>query len=557
MVLFSTEFILDKDGYSSNSDGEDDLEDHGDQCDFGGARRHSGDETELQSFIPTDKTQRRRSSKNRNPQDRLEPTRGVLTEQASRNRQARRLENARTMAGKRKSQEKAQEAQAPKRKTPQERQDARNKRKAALAQQAKEAKRPRKQPEASDSEESGDENEPMKAMILRQQAEMAKIMAENAQLKAKKKKRGSPVTARIPQGGDLPDKITKYVEENTWRETKLLANNKEVMVVCADIMANVPEFQALVKKDEVNKDENIEAFFEVYKKTVCKAINEKRSNVQSALKKAYERRVIGGDSVPTLKQLKSIIARKGLELIEPAPEDAPEDERVETAAKICEIQERRAWFKWYWICLLPAVAGKKNWGYTIRNYVTPSNGVHPTDPKKKFLTSSDEAMVLALYENCGQRFPYTAECKLAGEKADKFHPRYQSKWTNSAAGQCEFGGWNLKGRKRYKILRKGIAALKRQDFVAALEKGLLKEIQAEAGIKTGGGRKKKGRIVQDYEGEEEANCSFIGMDSGDDTDGGGSDLEDVDDEYQAPRGGTLLEEEEQEEVEEEEENGDE
>ena len=60
---------------------------------------------------------------------------------------------------------------------------------------------------------------------------------------------------------------------------------------------------------------------------------------------------------------------------------------------------------WNWDKLLPKVAGKANWSQSKRHCGAISSAVHPDDPTKKCITTSDEALVALLCENCGQRFP--------------------------------------------------------------------------------------------------------------------------------------------------------
>ena len=521
---FGTLFILDKDEELSPSDGED-------QYNFGGKRRYSGDESDPQSFLPSDKTQRRPDS----------TTRGVLTEQAARNHQERRLENARNMANTRGN---GGTGGAKGSKTGKRKNSTGGSTKKGAKQRRQEEKR-RQTQHQSDSESSKSEDEevlqpeltPAQATIRKQQDELDRYKAENQQLRAKKSRRGGPnLLTSIPFTEKLIKKVWKYTEHEIWRDVKFLANAKELLDVCEEIMTQIPEFQALVQDDADNKQEHIEAFCEIYgKKTICKAINEKRTNVQSALKKAYEKRY-PNEKMPTLTELKAVISREGLEYIEEPAEDDPEG--AEVHLQIAENKKNREWFRWYWTCLLPGVAGKQYWGYTIRNYVTITGGRHPDDPKKKYITSSDEAMVLAIYENMGQRFPYTAQCKKNGEKVDEQHERYQSKWTDNAAGQCEWGGWNLKGRERYIVLRNSIKSKRKKAHVLPLEKLILKEIQAENNIKTGKGTK-KGRVAKDFEGKDEAMASFLGQDSDeDDTVCGASDVDEVDDTYRVPRKST-------------------
>ena len=144
-----------------------------------------------------------------------------------------------------------------------------------------------------------------------------------------------------------------------------------------------------------------------------------------------------------------------------------------------------------------------------------------------------------MYENCGQRFPYTAECAANGETPDPAHPRYQSRWSDSRAGQCKWDGGNLEGRKRYIELRDKISKAKRKDHVAAVEAHILSEIQAKHKIGTKPAARKKGPKPKDFEGKEEGFASF-GLESDEETEGeeeeeaSNSDFKELDDEYRAP-----------------------
>jgi hypothetical protein len=76
--------------------------------------------------------------------------------------------------------------------------------------------------------------------------------------------------------------------------------------------------------------------------------------------------------------------------------------------KHAEVKQNQDWFKWYWLALLPKVCGNKHWGATIRQYGLISEHAPIENPKQKYVTSSDKALVMLLMENCGQRFPYLA-----------------------------------------------------------------------------------------------------------------------------------------------------
>ena len=347
--------------------------------------------------------------------------------------------------------------------------------------------------------------------------------ARTAALKGKKRKsRAHGYGVQVPISTELEDRVIEVAGTELWRTCKFLADESQLLEACEFIMQCLPETQPLVDEKNTDKEMNIEAFSAHYGDKVCKAINTKRSDVQSGLKKAHQIRVSSGLSIPDPRQLGQVIRRVGLEF---DPEDPQKN------------AENREWFLWHWEHLLSKVGGKNVWGHTIRCYGTISQHAPPDDLNRKCITSSDEALVLVLYENCGQRFPYTAECIAKGAKPDMNHKRYQSRWSDSRAGQCKWGGWNLNGRKRYIELRSKISKAKRKDHVAAVEAHCLSELQAKHNIGTSRSSRKKGSKAKDFEGKEEGFASF-GVESDEETEGEEeevpSDFEELEDNYRAP-----------------------
>ena len=105
-------------------------------------------------------------------------------------------------------------------------------------------------------------------------------------------------------------------------------------------------------------------------------------------------------------------------------------------------------------------------------------GHAPLDnPDDKYITDSDETLIVLMWENCSKCFPYVAKCKRDNVAYDQTNPNYQTRWSNSLSGQNKFGGWNDGGRARFVELRRVIKAAKRKEHVRDLEEEILKEIQ--------------------------------------------------------------------------------
>ena len=87
------------------------------------------------------------------------------------------------------------------------------------------------------------------------------------------------------------------------------------------------------------------------------------------------------------------------------------------------------------------------------------------NPDDKYITNSDETLIVLMWENCSKHFPYVAKCKRDGVDSDPTNPNYQTHWSNSLAGQNKFGGWNDDGRARFVELRRVIGAAKQKEYV--------------------------------------------------------------------------------------------
>ena len=441
-----------------------------------------------QSFLPDGQDPRaysqqsRRSSKESRPKSKQsratdqnsDANRGVLSDRATKNRQQRRVESASTMGGGKGS-----------------------------------GKRSAMQKEL----------EEMRALLAEKEKEnseqKAQFQAQLAQVSTKRRKKYS---ASFPLSDEMKKLVIAVAGSSLWRTCKFLVTKEQLWVATEEVMMDIPEAKKLVM-DVENKDDNIEAFANTYGDEICKVINNKRSNAQSGLKKAFLDRAANGLTFPDPDQLLAIVKRKGLDF------DANDPAKNAQA---------REWFMWYWECLLPKVGGIDRWGYSIRNFGLISEHAPKNDSHTKFITSSDEALVVTLYENCGQRFPYLAHCQAMKTEHDQQHKSYQSKYSDSHSGQSKWGGWSAAGRKRYKVLRKAISISKRRDHVRDVEARCLVDLQAKYKIGVATASKKKGRIPKDYENNEECVADF-GYESDDleEEEGASSDVEAFVAEYQA------------------------
>lgn len=339
-------------------------------------------------------------------------------------------------------------------------------------------------------------------------------------LLSSKKKRKTPTMVNIP--ANHKDSVLEAFKEHCWPQTKFIANRGELKANCARIMAVLPQFQDLVAKDNADEDINIDAFVDIYGNAICGYLNSQRTGVAGNMRKAYVKRASNGSKMPTAKELLSVIYRKDL-VFKEIPEGASKDLQAAIKAENEGIRTNLEIFRWYWECLLPCVSGKQYWGLNIRKHVTISKGVFPDDRSKKYVTSSDEALVLIMYENCDTRFPWVAQCYSKGKtfknhKAEiKDGKLYVSKWTDSKAGQCKWGGWSEQGRIRYGQHRQNIARARKLDSTHVAEKWVLARIRGvpEEGVEVEE-EEKRPALPSDF--GKEAQVSFLDVDSDDDCD---------------------------------------
>ena len=296
---------------------------------------------------------------------------------------------------------------------------------------------------------------------------------------------------------DLQDDIALYVKTEIWRDVKFLSTEGEIAEVALDCMKNLSQLHHLLRDvSDEELDQNVANMVNIYGNVITKAINQRRTDVTSALKKAYDKRAESGAKMPTPAELRDVIYRKDMmsrrELIEEAEIDmeTASDHAKKDLADVKKVNREarkinaktdydREIFKWYWLCLLPAVCSKYRWGENLRRNCPISTGVHINDPSKTLVTHTDEAFVLVTYENCDQRWPYCMECKRNQEKPDKKADRYQTRWCDDSAGQNRFGGWTNEGRARFVRHAKKIALAKKGNHIKVLEDSILAEISKE------------------------------------------------------------------------------
>ena len=351
----------------------------------------------------------------------------------------------------------------------------------------RQSKRRQEQPPAPpDESESETETilEVRQEELLRQ---LADLKRENNDLKkAQKTSLPAPVSNKrrkfalgadlIPVGTELNAKVGEFVKFETWRKTKFLSTEDELLGACEVIMEEIEEFQHLIQETD-DKDGILKAFSSVYGKLITKELNTRRTNVASALKKAYDKRAKTGAQMPTLKELQKVVSRARDLLYLEVPQGSTKAQTQKIKADCAKNNILRDFFDWYWDSLLPCIQGKYSWGHGMRYYHTISGGHFPGEEAKKYVTSSDEALVLLMYENYRKRWPYTFKCSQNNKEPDTKSNKYKVEWSDNTSGNSQWGGWDPKGRAKFKELAETIAKCRQKQYNGSLEKQALKRLR--------------------------------------------------------------------------------
>ena len=314
--------------------------------------------------------------------------------------------------------------------------------------------------------------------------------------KSSGKKKRPPGLLTVPISTEMEELVKKETGVNLWRTCKFLSSQEQILKASGIVMNGIPAASSLFPDHVDDEDLKIRSFKATHGSVITSEINTKCTNAQSALRNEHIKRHKKGLKMPSVRELQNVIRRKGLEEGDGKPED---------------IALNRDWFMWHWDKLLPKVAGKTNWAQSKRHCGTISSAVHPDDPTKKCITTTDEALVALLCENCGQRFPYVARCKNSNPpvEEDKTCEKYQSKFSTTQAGQDDMGGWNAAGRLRFVKLTEAIRSSKGKEHVAGVEETCLHDLQVRYKLVSDEPPKKPGaKGPKDFETNEDCHLDF-------------------------------------------------
>lgn len=330
------------------------------------------------------------------------------------------------------------------------------------AQSAPKKRKP--DPKLADEEPSGSDGEDETSIRLRQKTEEA----QKWKLRAKGTSSSSKSGKSVPAGSAsaMHQLVTKKTKEEVYKTTKFIGSEGQLCTVTEHLMKILDldcfenlEGSALIRAQE--------QWISNHKDTVRIAINAWRNYQQGELLKVFKEYESNGKvaDLPTKDEILQIVLRNGM-----ADED-PDHERM------------RHLFDLYWDELIPKVAGHNKWGPGKRHYKLMMEARVDNDPnKQKLVTSSDEAFLVVLWENCIDRWlveSEDAQLVAQGKKneIDPKDPRRTAPYTLPKGGVRRFGGWSKEGRKRYRQVKGLIRESQDQDHIKVVEKAALNRLQ--------------------------------------------------------------------------------
>ncbi len=159
-------------------------------------------------------------------------------------------------------------------------------------------------------------------------------------------------------------------------------------------------------------------------------------------------------------------------------------------------------FAWYWVSLLPKVAGSAViWNDQVKYFGCISTHAPPNKPREVYITPATEAFCVLVIENYCDRWPKLYKKKMKNEgkvsyiKKDPVKPKpgyayinttkdplFKGKWTKMDSGQEKFGGWAPEGLRKFTEYRNLNKAARKKPTTLVLETKILARIKTEKGI---------------------------------------------------------------------------
>lgn len=215
----------------------------------------------------------------------------------------------------------------------------------------------------------------------------------------------------------VADRIQAFVKATVFRKLKFVTN---------DTILN----KALTCVMEREKPADEAAFIRLYKTCVVGAVNTKRSTCEQA-------------GAKIMREL--LISKKH----DTNNMDPPYSIGVLSLLRRAQSAHEMEAYLWFVGSFLECVSGARAWGK--RKYFERVSNAMVGGTDELLVTVSDEAFALLLYENYVTKWmtKYIEERTQIFQEENK---RMNGKFTKSSTGNCEYGGWDEEGVRRFNQL---------------------------------------------------------------------------------------------------------
>jgi hypothetical protein len=143
----------------------------------------------------------------------------------------------------------------------------------------------------------------------------------------------------------------------------------------------------------------------------------------------------------------------------------------------------------------------------------------PQTQEKPCVTASDEAFLVAYWENWYDHWLYKWDCKAKKVQMDEKHKHFATPYTAANLGQKKFGGWLVPGRNAYKnyleMVKEGREKPRSKELEAEALATLRVDNDMEAKEKKRAESKKKRKKKTDVVVEEEVDVDYEDLDQWD------------------------------------------
>ena len=259
----------------------------------------------------------------------------------------------------------------------------------------------------------------LEAKQAQQEAENKRVRAELARYQAREnaesKVAALPRRKKKEEVKGTHSAISNMVKETTktdfFKIAKFVSNDKQTIKATRRVMEflDIDELKGLEGTNELIGAE--EEWMAKWKDTVRKTLNEWRNytagELQKLLKNIMELSPDKMEDVPNPEQLAQLVMREGI-LVTGAM----------TPQEVAEVEQNQRRFDFYWDRMTSKVAGHKCWGAGKRHYGLMST-YRKTPDSELFVTPSDEAFLIVVWENNFKRWKWLHEQEVLEKKKEE------------------------------------------------------------------------------------------------------------------------------------------